>query len=69
MKHQYVSSATSVQDVRGQRSDKLIELTDTHTSLPSFEDAMNSTNFPFVEGPRQCRGINYGVVKLKNVSS
>ena len=51
-----------------QRSNLLSGLTNTPTSLPLLETAMNPAYFPFVEGPRLAHTVNHGVVKLKNVS-
>lgn len=48
-------------------SDKLRSLLATPSGLPSFDTAMHPDNFPFVEGCRQWKAINYGVVKIGNV--
>lgn len=49
-------------------SDKLHRLTATASCLPTFSAAMDPTNFPFLEGARQHKAINYGVIKIRNVS-
>lgn len=77
--HRYSSSAlvsftsdgkqTLHDQIRSMRSDHLNGLTATNTGLPSFHIAMQPENFPFLEGARQAVPVNYGVVKLKNVSS
>ena len=51
-----------------QRSDKLRSLLETPSGLPSYSTAMHPDNFPFVESCRKFKAINYGVVKIGNVS-
>jgi hypothetical protein len=50
-----------------QQSNKLLLLTDTHTGLPTLADAMDPSNFPFVESARMAKPMNWGIIKLKNV--
>lgn len=50
-----------------QPSEKLQSIRNTPTGRPSVEQAMNSANFPFVDGPRQAAPKNNGVIKLKNI--
>lgn len=53
--------------IEAQRSSQLNELTNTPSGYPSINVAMDPANFPFVDGPRQGKSQNFGVVKLKNV--
>lgn len=48
-------------------STKLVLLTDTRSGLPTLADAMDPTNFPFVESARMAKPMNWGIVKLKNI--
>ncbi|KAK7398620.1 hypothetical protein QQX98_012005 [Neonectria punicea] len=50
-----------------QGSSQLMQLTNGLTTYPSMELAMDPSNFPFVDGPRQAQPQNHGVVKLKNI--
>jgi hypothetical protein len=50
-----------------QCSPMLRMLLSTPTGLPSFSTAMQPELFPFIEGARQAKPANFGVVKLKNV--
>jgi hypothetical protein len=50
------------------RSDKLKVLTSTPSGYPSFSTAMAPEFFPFVEGSKQHKTVNHGVVKIRNVS-
>ncbi|KAH7176673.1 hypothetical protein EDB81DRAFT_773302 [Dactylonectria macrodidyma] len=50
-----------------QRSLELMTLTNTPSGYPIVEVAMDPSNFPFVDGPRQAKSQNFGVVKLKNI--
>lgn len=56
------------QDIQAERSEKLRNLLDTPSGMPTYEAAMNPAFFPFVDGPRQARPHTFGVVRLKNVS-
>lgn len=51
-----------------QRSEKLKVLLETASGVPSFGTAMHPDNFPFAESSRKTKAINYGVVKIRNVS-
>lgn len=51
-----------------QQSEKLRSLLASPSGVPSFNTAMQPENFPFVEGCRQGKVINHGVVKIGNVS-
>lgn len=66
-----ISQGSSVQgqalSIEPQRSSQLNELTNTPSGYPSINVAMDPANFPFVDGPRQGKPQNFGVVKLKNV--
>ncbi|KAH6973419.1 hypothetical protein BKA56DRAFT_690540 [Ilyonectria sp. MPI-CAGE-AT-0026] len=53
--------------IEAQRSSQLNELTTTPSGYPSINVAMDPANFPFVDGPRQGKSQNFGVVKLKNI--
>lgn len=56
--------------IRQQRSKQLNELTNGPTQRPTAEVALDTANFPFVEGARNAQATpGYGVVKLKNVSN
>lgn len=66
--HPAVSFANAPMKTGPVQSGMLVNLTNTPSGYPCFEDAMNATNFPFLESARQHRPINYGVLKLKNVS-
>ncbi|KAL6871372.1 hypothetical protein J3F83DRAFT_714278 [Trichoderma novae-zelandiae] len=48
-------------------SNKLLQLTNTATGLPTLADAMDPTNFPFVEAARLAKPMNWGIIKLKNI--
>lgn len=50
-----------------QESNKLVLLTNTPTGLPSLAEAMDPSNFPFVESARMAKPMNWGIIKLKNV--
>ncbi|CAG9947035.1 unnamed protein product [Clonostachys rosea f. rosea IK726] len=49
------------------RSDKLKVLTSTPSGYPSFSTAMAPEFFPFVEGSKQHKTVNHGVVKIRNI--
>uniref|UniRef100_A0A8H7K220 RRM domain-containing protein n=1 Tax=Bionectria ochroleuca TaxID=29856 RepID=A0A8H7K220_BIOOC len=49
------------------RSDKLKALTSTPSGYPSFSTAMAPEFFPFVEGSKQHKTVNHGVVKIRNI--
>ncbi|GFP53045.1 hypothetical protein TASIC1_0002022900 [Trichoderma asperellum] len=50
-----------------QESNKLVLLTNTPTGLPSLAEAMDPSNFPFVESARMAKPMNWGIIKLKNI--
>lgn len=50
-----------------QESNKLVLLTNTPTGLPTLAEAMDPSNFPFVESARMAKPMNWGIIKLKNV--
>ncbi|POR35064.1 Uncharacterized protein TPAR_04750 [Tolypocladium paradoxum] len=54
-------------EIRANRSSELNNLTNTPSGLPLVANAMDPSNFPFVEAPRMAQAINRGVVKLKNI--
>ncbi len=49
-------------------SPHLRALTSNGTRYPTFEEALDPKNFPFVEICREAKEANFGVVKIKNVS-
>jgi hypothetical protein len=49
-------------------SPHLRALTGDGTRLPTLEEALDPSNFPFVELCRQAKQENFGVIKIKNVS-
>ncbi|KAL7816584.1 hypothetical protein V8C26DRAFT_82223 [Trichoderma gracile] len=49
------------------RSNKLLQLTNTSRGLPTLADAMDPSNFPFVEAARLAKPMNWGIIKLKNI--
>ncbi|KPM35669.1 hypothetical protein AK830_g10901 [Neonectria ditissima] len=53
--------------VQLQGSIQLMRLTNSLTTYPSIEMAMDPFYFPFVDGPRQAQPQNHGVVRLKNI--
>jgi len=48
-------------------SPHLRALTSNGTRLPTLEEALDPSNFPFVEICRQAKDENFGVIKIKNV--
>ena len=63
-----ISSSSIPAGPPAHRSDKLQALLDTPAGVPSYSTAMHPENFPFVESCRSGKAINYGVVKIGNVS-
>jgi hypothetical protein len=49
-------------------SPHLRALTSSGTRYPTFEEALDPKNFPFVEMCREAKEVNFGVIKIKNVS-
>lgn len=49
-------------------STQLKFLISTPFGLPSFSIAMDPKNFPFMDSAKQHKSINYGVIKIRNVS-
>ncbi|UKZ74233.1 hypothetical protein TrVFT333_001894 [Trichoderma virens FT-333] len=49
------------------RSNKLLQLTNTATGLPTLADAMDPSNFPFIESARLAKPMNWGIIKLRNI--
>lgn len=50
------------------QSNRLVQLLSTPTGLPSYNDAMEAYNFPFIESAKLAKYMNWGILKLKNVS-
>ncbi|KAL6691861.1 hypothetical protein J3F84DRAFT_397369 [Trichoderma pleuroticola] len=48
-------------------SNKLMLLTNTETGLPTLADAMDPSNFPFVETSRMAKPMNWGIIRLRNI--
>lgn len=57
----------SLGDVGYHRSPELTFLMSGPCGLPFFSVAINPAHFPFTESARQHKGVNYGVVKIRNV--
>ncbi|KAL7947858.1 hypothetical protein V8C42DRAFT_315906 [Trichoderma barbatum] len=49
------------------RSNKLLQLTNTATGYPTLAEAMDPSNFPFVEAARLAKPMNWGIIKLRNI--
>ncbi|KAL7788694.1 hypothetical protein V8C37DRAFT_411521 [Trichoderma ceciliae] len=49
------------------RSNKLLQLTNTVTGLPTLAEAMDPSNFPFIEAARLAKPMNWGIIKLRNI--
>jgi hypothetical protein len=60
---------TAGQQVKDARSHKLNALTSSNGGHPTFETVMSEEYFPFYLGVDRCQPHNFGVVKIKNVSS
>ncbi|OPB38644.1 hypothetical protein A0O28_0017500 [Trichoderma guizhouense] len=48
-------------------SNKLLQLINTATGLPTLADAMDPSNFPFIESARLAKPMNWGIIKLRNI--
>lgn len=57
----------SLGDVGFHRSPELAFLMSGPCGLPFFSVAINPAHFPFVDSARQHKGVNHGVVKIRNV--